>query len=71
MKDGLDFCTTCGSHDIKEEDKEFEVDMPNPGKISVSSRCMVCQECGSAYYDDEHVSELSKKFNAERARLAK
>jgi uncharacterized protein with PIN domain len=66
MKADLDMCTTCGSEDIRVEEKDLEFDLPNPSKIRVRSTCMVCHECGDEYFDRNQISELSKKIDEVR-----
>jgi len=64
-----DLCIKCGSDDIIENSiKEFTLELPNPGTISVMQACNECRDCNETYYTEEQASELSNKIEIERSR---
>ena len=56
-----DFCVKCGSENIKLQEKDIELELPNPGTVHVNQVCSVCQDCGDSYMDRDQISEFSKK----------
>ena len=64
-----DYCVRCGSHNIETVEKRMQFNMPNPGMVTVVQRCNECQECGETYFDDNQMSELSKKLKSEKSKL--
>ena len=58
-------CPECKSTDLHiRPNEKFDFMRPNPGPISVRQTCIQCRNCGEEYFDDEQMTELSKKMCA-------
>jgi len=58
-----DFCVKCGSENLKDKVKDIELDLRNPGKITIPQKCNECQECGEIYFKKKQLREFSRKLN--------
>ena len=67
----LDSCVKCGSGNIKPTERNFEVDLTNPGKVKVSQSCSECQECHETYFDENQSLEFARKLDAEKRKEKK